>query len=83
MASRDEAENPDRQLYIYNCAYELVDTVELNFDYRYSAHLTVMEETAERILLTDLAAPGCIPLYYIEKSELGTGNAQLHKYQYV
>lgn len=83
VASRDKAENPDRHLYIYNWAYELVDTVELNFEYRHSVYLTVMAETAERIIVCDLAASGDGPMYYIEKSELGTGNAQLHEYQYI
>lgn len=82
VASRDEGESADNNLYIYNWSYELVDAVELDFDYKYSASRTVMEETAERILLTDISSSSCIPLYYIEKSELGTGNVQLHEYQY-
>jgi len=82
VASRDEGEDADNVLYIYNWAYELVDAVELDFDYKYSANWAVMEETAERIILTDYATSGCKPLYYIEKSELGNGNVQLHSYQY-
>ena len=82
LASRERGEDTDDQLYFYNWAYELVDTVKLDYPYQCSTDLTVMAETAERIILTNGITDDVRPLYYIEKSELGTGNVQLYAYQY-
>lgn len=69
----------DRNLYIYNWNYELVDTIELSYLNGLPADGALIAETAERLILTDAHATW-IPKYYIEKSELGTGNAKIHKF---
>lgn len=76
VASEDES---DDQLYFYNWAFELVDTVKLN--YPIISRFAVSAETAERIILTSEIDKGT-PLYYIDKAELGSGNVQLHEFKY-
>ena len=79
LASR-EVEREDNNLYIYNWEFELVDTVELpNPNGLDPSHL-VVAETAERLILSDIFAGN--PKFYIEKSELGTGNCEVHEYHY-
>ena len=74
-------EATDKNLYIYNWAYELVDTIELSYlPNGISPHSALIAETAERLIFTD-AIQTWIPKYYIEKSELGTGNAKIHSFK--
>ena len=77
----NEIENlSDKNLYIYNWNYELVDTVAITYPFMgYMVSNAVVAETAERIILTN-SIHG-LPLYYIEKSELGTGNVKLHAFK--
>lgn len=81
LASREEG--GDNTLYFYNWAYELVEAVQLDYPHICSSNLAVMGETAERVILSDSITSGARPLYYIKKSELGSGNAKLYTYQYV
>ncbi len=81
MASRDSGENADRNLYFYNWAFELVDAVELDFPLSDSAQFSIIAETADRVILTDGNSRGKT-YYYIDKSELGTGNVEIHKFVY-
>lgn len=69
----------DRNLYIYNWAFELVGKVKLNFPSTLSPDNTICGETAERLILTDNNM--FIPRYYIEKSDFGTGNIEIHEYK--
>lgn len=70
----------DKTLYIYNWAYELVDQVKLDFEMsEISVAWSILAETAEQFILTNDFVME--PLYYIEKSELGTGNAVVHEFQ--
>ncbi|MBQ9762126.1 MAG: hypothetical protein IJV82_03515 [Oscillospiraceae bacterium] len=79
LASRDDSAEADNHLYFYNWAFELVDTVEIAYPHSCRAEFLIIAESAERIVLTDRAADGT-PKYYIEKSELGTGNAKVYQY---
>lgn len=73
-------EAKDNNLYIYNWAYELVDTVALTYLHgNFFTDQALMAETAERFILTDSIS--WVPKYYIEKSELGTGNAKIHSFK--
>lgn len=76
LASREET---DVNLYFYNWAFQLVDTVPLDFPHTERTEFLVLEETAERVILTDDIVYGW-PKYYIEKSELGTGEAKVRHY---
>ena len=67
-------------LYIYNWAFEPVDAIKLDYSHNLWGDDLLIAETHERFILTDSHLFN--PVYYIEKSELGTGNVQLYKYQY-
>lgn len=70
----------DRNLYFYNWAFELVDTVQIEYpENGFMTSDAIIAETVDRIILSD-SYKNARPAYYIEKSELGTGNAVLHPY---
>ena len=73
-----QGDTTDPNLYIYNWAFELVDTVTLDYrQYLFSTGEAIIAETAERFILTDYSYG--LPCYYINKSELGTGNVEIHE----
>ena len=79
IASSDFENPSDKNLYIYNWDYKLVDTIAITYPLMcYMVDEAVVAETAERIILTNSTLG--LPLYYIEKSELGTGNAKFHAF---
>ena len=78
LASTEEGDGADPNLYIYNWAYETVATVELDYPFTYKPASLIVGETPERIILSD-GLYG-IPRYYIEKAEFGTGNVKIHAY---
>ncbi len=82
LASREEKENADKNLYFYNWEYELIETVEIPFanTSECCTELMVLTETADRLILTD--GSGHLPQYYINKAELGTGNVQICEFKY-
>ena len=80
LASSDFGNPSDKNLYFYSWDYKLVDTVAINYPFMgYMVDEAVVAETAERIILTDSTLG--LPLYYIEKSELGTGNVKIHSFK--
>ena len=79
VASKEDGTDADRNLYFYNWDFQLVDTVELTYPYKCWPQFTVIAETAERIFLSDTFVDAQ-PLYYINKSELGTGNVKVHAF---
>ena len=54
-----------------------MDTVELTYDINRAVSEAIITETAERLILQDSLNR---PAYYIEKSELGMGNAKVHAF---
>ena len=71
-------EKDDPNLYIYNWAFEQVGQVTLTYPHSISADMCILAETAERLILSDsIISP---PRYYIEKSDFGTGNIEIHEY---
>ncbi len=82
LADKASKEDRDPNLYIYNWAFELVDTVELTYSFNGSTQFMLIAETAEQLILTDSNDFFAMPRYYIDKSELGTGNAKVHEYKY-
>ena len=68
----------DKNLYVYNWAKELVDTVEGPESYDAMDRL-LLAETAERFIFSN--SWDGLPLYYINKADLGTGNAKLHSFK--
>lgn len=73
----------DKNLYFYNWDFQLVDTVQIPCpEDMFMVRDAIMAETAERIFLTDQTSSG-IPSYYIDKSELGTGDLALHRFQLI
>lgn len=80
IASKESGANADKRLYIYNWGYELVDIVSLSFlPEGLSAHRALIIETAERLILTSDSFSN-IPKYYIEKSEIGSGDVKVHSF---
>ena len=79
VASKEMGVNADNQVYIYNWNYELVDTVKLPF-YGIKYYNSLIAETAERLIFTTDSTYN-VPKYYIEKSELGSGNAEVHAFK--
>ena len=77
LSSREAGDTADRNFYFYNWNFELVDTVELTYDLNRAVSEAIIAETAERLILQDSSNR---PAYYIEKSELGTGNAKVHAF---
>ena len=80
VASSDFENSSDKNLYIYNWDYTLVDTIAITYPLMcYMVDEAVVAESAERIILTNSTRG--LPMYYIEKAELGTGNAKIHAFQ--
>ena len=80
LTSRNE-ETPDNDMiYIYNWAFEAVDSVNLDYPNSDCSEDLLIAETSERFIFTNAYKGN--PLYYIEKSELGTGNVQIYEFQY-
>ncbi len=82
LADKSKGDGRDPNLYIYNWAFELVDTVELTYDFNGRTQFMLIAETAEKLILTDSSHVDAIPKYYIDKAELGTGNVQIHEFKY-
>ena len=68
----------DNHFYVYNWGFELVDTIEIPYQYDVGTQHLLISETAERFILSTTYAG--FPRYYINKSELGTGNVKVHAF---
>lgn len=80
LAQQEEADTVDRNLHFYNWAFELVDTVSLDYPVTGATCFAIIAETADRVILSNkIMGP---PLYYIDKAELGTGNVEVYEFQY-
>ncbi len=82
IAQDDAGEERDPNLYIYNWAFELVDTVTINFPYMGYTQFTLISETPQMLILTATVSDSAMPKYYIDKAELGTGDVQIHEFKY-
>ena len=69
----------DRNLYIYNWAFELVDTIKVSYESTSSVKFLLIAETAERFILASERYDS--PAYYVNKSELGTGEVKIHPFK--
>lgn len=80
VVSSDFEDLSDKNLYIYNWDYQLIDTIAITYPLMcFKVDMAIVAETAERIVLTNSTLG--LPMYYIEKAELGTGNAKIHAFQ--
>lgn len=80
LTSRSVEASDSDMIYIYNWAFEVVDVLKLDYPHSLCSEDLLICETAERFILTNDYQGN--PLYYIEKSELGTGNVQIYEFQY-
>ncbi len=80
VVSSDRSDTSDKKLYFYNWSYELVDTIELTVEVKISPNYCIVGETAERIFIS--IKHNELPLVYIDKAELGTGELQFHELIY-
>lgn len=67
----------DPDLYIYNWEFQLVDMIELPFASD-NVGSYLVSETEDRLIFVTEIGPDPLPAYYLSKSELGTGTAELH-----
>lgn len=79
LACNEADPTVDPTLYIYNWAFEYVDRVELDILRGENPAYSIVGETPERIILS--GDDWYIPRYYIEKSDFGTGNIEIHEYK--
>ena len=80
VVSHTGFEPGDKTYYFYNWAFELVDTVTVPYSPSVGLDMLLVAETSERFFLGDSYLG--MPKYYINKAELGTGNAEVHKFQF-
>ena len=80
------AEQPDLEftskvptLYIYSWDFELLEKVEMPHPVKIWTDNMLCGETEDRLILA--AQMFGVPEYYIEKSDIGTGNVEIHPYQ--
>ena len=71
-------ESPDPNLYIYNWAFESVGTFTVDFAYSKPTAGLIMSENPRQMILSNGSSAG-MPIYYIDKSEIGTDRLQLHE----
>ena len=64
----------DYTLYVYNWAYELVEAVDVGVCKGKHMPSVLIGETADRFILSDME----FNYYYISKSELGNGTAEVY-----
>lgn len=65
-------------LYFYDWNFQALGSVQI--DYSGRVFNFICGETHERIMLSNSTDP--LPRYYIEKSDLGTGNITIHEYEW-
>ncbi|MBQ9762125.1 MAG: hypothetical protein IJV82_03510 [Oscillospiraceae bacterium] len=78
LASWKYGKNTDNTLYFYNWEFELVGTIVIPNERLQSPQSMLISETAERIILSNKGDGP--PLYYIDKSELGTEELRIHHF---
>ena len=66
-------------LYIYSWDFELLEKVEMPHPVKIWTDNMLCGETEDRLILA--AQMFGVPEYYIEKSDIGTGNVEIHPYQ--
>ena len=75
-----KSEKPDMNLYFYNWAFQLVDTVKINYPCDlFMVSDVIIGETPSQFILSN-GSGAVMPKYYINKSELGTGQVEIHTY---
>ena len=68
-------------LWFYDWNFKLVGECKVSFKEARWYPIVVMSETENRIILGDPARSD-LPIWYIEKSDFGTGTITLHEYHY-
>ena len=80
VVASDDDPSTDNNLYFYNWSFELLETVSIPNPGMDRTQFMLIAETAERIILTTTYKG--MPTSYINKSELGTGEAKVHPFKY-
>ena len=68
----------DQILFFYDWDFQSLGQVEIDYPLNISGDYVLCGETPERILLTGHIT--AVPQYYIEKSDFGTGNIEIHPF---
>ena len=69
-------EYKEKMLYFYDWSYNSLGSVRIDYEFEKSMVGFICGETPERIFLTDNTM--YTPRYYINKSDFGTGNIEIH-----
>ena len=76
----EDAHMEDLTLRFYDWNFNHLGSVRIDFPFAGWLISVICGETHERIMLTD--SLDFVPRYYIEKSDLGTGNITIHEYEW-
>lgn len=79
VVSNSVKDTSDKNLYIYNWDFEHVATVSFEYSGKMLNSKAILGETADKILLTKSHIYP-VPTHYINKSELGSENVQVHEF---
>lgn len=81
VVASNEWGSSDKNLYIYDWSFRLLDTVRVNVAQHTRTQDILIAETADRLILSDNT--GSKPMYYIEKEDLGSGNLEVHEFDHL
>lgn len=81
VVASDKRGASDKNLYFYNWSFELLETVIVEVGEHIRTEDVVIAETSDRLILSD--SEGIRPKYYIDKADLGSGNVEIHEFNYV
>lgn len=81
VVASSEWGSSDKNLYIYDWSFRLLDTVRVNVAQHTRTQDILIAETADRLILSDNT--GSKPMYYIEKEDLGSGNLEVHEFDHL
>ena len=68
----------EKTLYFYDWNYNNLGSVKINYEFNDAIAGFICGETPDRIILTDNFF--LTPCYYINKSDFGTGNIEIHAF---
>ena len=68
----------EKTMYFYDWDYNNLGSVKIDYEFENYILGFICGETPEQIFLTDEYM--CLPRYYINKSDFGTGNIEIHSF---
>ena len=81
VSEEDRRNDPtlgDLTLHFYDWSFKSLGSVNIDYEFNPGLPGVICGETHERLMLTD--AYDLVPRYYINKSDIGSGKIEIHKY---